>query len=186
MDIVEFFQLSSGKWFSQRTNHHLAFNQTEGGKADLQIDLLPKTDPDVLKLCEQYKINPGLALCGVRTSWTETLEGTSKKQTGNTILVPIANPDQPNEGRLLRPPSGIESPPIGRYSIGDDESLIMISEDETTYSEERLWFASPNLRFRTSILKQSGNFSTSAFYSEIRMGVVKPADSATAAQAPAE
>jgi hypothetical protein len=39
------------------------------------------------------------------------------------------------------------------------------------YSEERLWFASPNLRLRTSILKRFGGFSMASLSSEIRMGV---------------
>lgn len=188
MDIVEFFQLSSGKWSSQKTNHHLAVNQTEGGKADLQIDLLPKTAPDVIALCEQHKMNPELALCGVRASWNGSMEGDAKKQTGETLLVAIADSANPNEGKLLRPQSSTEPiPTVGRYVMGEDESLTFIAEDETMYAEERLWFASPNLRFRTSIVKQLDQFSTSSFYSEIRMGVVKPpADAAAVTQASAE
>ncbi len=188
MDIVEFFQLSSGKWSSQRTNHHLTVNQTEGGKADLQIDLLPKNAPDVIELCEQHKMNPELALCGVRASWNGSMEGDATKKTGETLLVPIADSANPNEGKLLRPKSGTETiPAVGRYVIGDDESLTLITEDETMYAEERLWFASPNLRFRTSLLKQLDRFSTSSFYSEIRMGVVKPpADAAAVTQSSAE
>ncbi|HEY9702550.1 MAG TPA: phycobiliprotein lyase, partial [Allocoleopsis sp.] len=38
----------------------------------------------------------------------------------------------------------------------------------------RLWFASPNLRLRTSILKRFGGFSMASFCSEIRLGVTKP------------
>jgi len=45
MDVKEFFQLSAGKWFSQRTSHHLAFKQSESGKSDLKIDMLPADDP---------------------------------------------------------------------------------------------------------------------------------------------
>jgi hypothetical protein len=49
------------------------------------------------------------------------------------------------------------------------------------YSEERLWFASPNLRLRTSILKRFGGFSMASFCSEIRMGGVQPQENASAA-----
>jgi hypothetical protein len=41
------------------------------------------------------------------------------------------------------------------------------------YSEERLWFASPNLRLRTSILKRFGGFSMASLSSEIRLGVTQ-------------
>ena len=37
-------------------------------------------------------------------------------------------------------------------------------------TEERLWFASPNLRMRVSVIKRSGSFSVTSFISEIRMG----------------
>jgi len=181
MDIVEFFQLSSGKWFSQRTSHHLAFKQTEGGQSDLQIELLPKTDPEVIKLCEQYEIDPALALCGARVIWDGTMEWDKDKHTGNTVLVPIADPDKPHEGKLLREMGYAEKAPVaGRYIMGSDEALTLITEYETMYSEERLWFASPNLRLRTSILKRFGGFSMASFCSEIRKGVTSQPAAAAA------
>lgn len=173
MDIVEFFQLSSGKWFSQRTSHHLAFKQA-GGQSDLQIELLPKTDPEVIRLCEQSAIAPALALCGVRVIWDGTMEWDKERHTGNTVLVPIADPEKPNEGKLLRETGYAENAPVaGRYVMGSDEALTLITEDETMYSEERLWFASPNLRLRTSIVNRLGGFSMTSFCSEIRKGVTR-------------
>ncbi|MBW4579868.1 MAG: phycobiliprotein lyase [Tildeniella nuda ZEHNDER 1965/U140] len=174
MDIVEFFQRSSGKWFSQRSSHHSAVQQGKGGQSELQIELLPKTDSAVIKLCEQANLDPTLALCGARIMWDGTIEGDNKKQKGSTVLVPIADPDRPNEGQLLREMGAGEMPIAGRYSMGSDEALTLIAEAETMYSEERLWFANPNLRFRTSIVKQSGGFSTASFCSEIRKGVTSP------------
>jgi len=56
--------------------------------------------------------------------------------------------------------------------MGDDDALTLMGESETLYSEERLWFASPNLRLRTSTIKQLDGFSTASFCSEIRMGGV--------------
>jgi hypothetical protein len=175
MDIVEFFELSSGKWFSQRTSHHLAFKQTEGGKSDIQIEQLDKADPAVIQLCEQYEVDRALALCGARVTWNGTMEWDEEKHAGSTVLVPIADPEKPNEGKLLREMGYAEKASVaGRYSIGNDEALTLITEYETMYTEERLWFASPNLRLRTSILKRFGGFSMASFCSEIRMGVAKP------------
>lgn len=171
MDITEFFQQSSGKWFSQRTSHHLAFKQSEGGKSNLTIEMLPKDDPAVVKLCEQYEVDPGLALCGARVSWDGTMEWDEEKHSGSTVLVPIADPEKPNEGKLLREQGYAEKAAVaGRYVMGSDDALTLITEYETMYSEERLWFASPNLRLRTSILKRFGGFSMASFCSEIRMG----------------
>jgi hypothetical protein len=108
------------------------------------------------------------------------------KRSGSTVLIPIPNPDQSKEGRLLRQMGEAQKAPvIGCYMIGNDNALTMITEYETMYSEERLWFASPNFRLRTSILKQSDGFSMASLYSEIRMGVSQPPKQAEDAAAKA-
>ena len=174
MDIVEFFQLSSGKWFSQRTSHNFMLKQSESGKSDIQVALLDKADPAVIRLCEQSKIDPELALCGARLTWQGTTESDPKQMTGSTLLVPIADAENPNAGRLLREMGGSEQGLAGRYSVGSDEAVTLIIENDTLHSEERVWFASPNLRFRSSVLKHQEEFTTATFYSEIRLGLTQP------------
>jgi len=67
--------------------------------------------------------------------------------------------------------------------MGSDQALTLVTEYETMSSEERLWFSSPNLRLRVSILKRFGGLSMASFTSEIRMGGATPstkvADTAT-------
>ena len=180
MDIKEFFEQSAGKWFSQRTSHHLAFKQAENGKSNIAIEMLCADAPEVVKLCEQYDINPQLALCGARVTWDGMMEwdgdGDADKEQhkGSTVLVPVPDPDKPNEGQLLREMGYAEKAPVaGRYIMGSDDALTLITDYETMYSEERLWFASPNLRLRTSILKRFGGFSMASLSSEIRLGVTQ-------------
>lgn len=174
MDITEFFQQSTGKWFSQRTNHHLTLKQMGGGKSDLYIELVSKDNFAITQLCQQYGIDPRLAPYGVQITWNGTVEWDQKKQTGSTLLVPVADPDKPNEGKLLREVGQSEKTPVaGQYTMGRDDVLTLITEQKTFYSEERLWFASPNLRLRSSILKQVGGGSIASFCSEIRMGGVQ-------------
>ena len=184
MDIKEFFEQSAGKWFSQRTSHHLAFKQAESGKSNLTIEMLNADDPEVIKLCEQYNIDPQHALCGARVTWDGTMEWDKEKHQGSTVLVPVPDVEKPNEGQLLREMGYAEKAPVaGRYIMGSDQALTLITEYETMYSEERLWFASRNLRLRTSILKRFGGFSMASLSSEIRMGVTqaaKPAEDAAA------
>jgi len=180
MDIQEFFDLSCGKWFSQRTSHHLAFKQSESGKSDIVIETLPKDHPEVIKLCEQHNVDPSLATGGARVVWNGSMEWDSSdedkdKHSGSTVLVPVPDAEKPNEGILLREMGYAEKAPVaGRYVMGSDEALTLITEYESMYSEERLWFASPNLRLRHSILKRFGGFSMASFCSEIRMGGIKP------------
>jgi len=172
MDVKEFFQLSAGKWFSQRTSHHLAFKQSESGKSDLKIDMLPADDPEVIKLCQQYDIALESTWGRARVTWDGTMEWDEEKHAGSSVLVPIPDLNNPNEGKLLRDVGYAEKAEVaGRYIIGSDDAMTLITEYETMYSEERIWFASPNLRLRTSILKRFGGFSMASFCSEIRMGV---------------
>ncbi len=176
MDIQEFFEQSAGKWFSHRTSHHLAFKQSEGGKSDLTIEMVLPNEQSVIQLCEQYEIDPALAKCGARVSWNGTMEWDQEKHTGSTVLVPVPDPDNPHSGKLLREMGYAEKTPVaGRYIMGSDGVLTLITEYETMSSEERLWFASPNLRLRVSTLKRFGGFSMASFTSEIRMGGVHQA-----------
>ena len=182
MDIKEFFQLSAGKWFSQRTSHHLPLEQAENGKSEIRIEILSPDDAATINLCQQYGIDAGLVWGGARVTWDGTMEWDKVKKAGSSILIPIADPEKPNQGKLLRDVGYAGKAGIaGRYILGNDDALTLISSDETMYSEERIWFASPNLRLRTCILKRADGFSNASFCSEIRMAIPQP--QATAADA---
>ncbi|QOV24038.1 phycobiliprotein lyase [Anabaenopsis elenkinii] len=171
MNIEEFFELSAGKWFSHRTSHHLAFKQSEDGKSDILIESLAANHPEVIKLCEQYEIAPSKASCGARVTWNGTMEWDEEKHIGSTVLVTVPDENNPHEGKLLREMGYAEKAPVaGTYKMGSDGALTLLTEYETMSSEERLWFASPNLRMRVSVLKRFGGFSMASFTSEIRMG----------------
>jgi hypothetical protein len=172
MDIVEFFELSAGKWSSMRTSHHAAAQQG-GGKSTIEIDLLDKSDPDVIRLCQTYKVDPETALFGARLTWDGFLDHETKAQKGSTVLVSIAQ--SPTSGQIIGEAGTTQKTPlVGRYEVSDQLGLTLITESDTMYSKERIWFESPNVRFRHSILKQSGGFSMTSFCSEVRMGGVKP------------
>ena len=182
MNVEEFFELSAGKWFSHRTSHHLAFKQSEDGKSDIVIETLTADHQEVIKLCEQYEIDPKLASCGARVTWNGTMEWDEEKHQGSTVLVTVPDGDKPGEGKLLREMGYAEKAPVaGTYKIGEDGALTLITEYETMWSEERLWFASPNLRMRVSVLKRFGGFSMASFTSEIRMGSTPASIKATEA-----
>jgi hypothetical protein len=175
MDILEFFQLNSGKWFSQRTSHHLALNKSESGKSDIQIDLLDSADAAVVELCHQHGIDPALAVLGVQTTWTGLMDRDTKKMTGSSLLVPIPAAATPNAGTLLQNQTVIGKPASGaiaHYSLGSDQVLTVITQADNFYSDERIWFAGSNLRLRSSKVKRAGGFEAASFCSEIRMGGV--------------
>ena len=161
MDAIEFFQQSAGKWFSQRTIHNLASGELKAGKLNLNIEILPPENSTVVKLCQRHQTDPAAAsLAGVKV----TRDG----ETGETVLVAIADRDNPQQGKLLQNRSDGNSNLIGRYAIAPDDVLTLITESENIYAEERLWYLMPNLRLRTSFVKQANGLRMACFYSEIR------------------
>jgi hypothetical protein len=179
MDIIEFFQLSAGRWFSQRSSHHFSDTPSAAGASELNIDLLDNAESEIVQLCQTYQVDPALVLCATRINWTETNTLSSRKASGSTVLVAIASSETPNQGQILHHnlannlADNGSAPTPSRYIIGSDEALTFITTQETLQVEERIWFASPNLRLRSRILKQSDGFSSTSFCSEIRM-ISKP------------
>lgn len=170
MDIIEFLKLSAGQWFSQRTIHNLVSGELQAGKSEVNVDILEQTDPTVIKLCEQHQIDPGLAqLAGVRINWNGSTNREQVKEVGSTVLIPIPNSDDPHQGKLLQDRGDGNSQKIsGRYIMGSDDVLTLITESEGLYAEERLWYLIPNLRLRTSVVKRANGFTLASFCSEIR------------------
>jgi CpeS-like protein len=180
MNIEEFFHLSAGKWFAHRTIHNLTSKQPTEAKSEIVIEELATNTDEVIQLCELYHIQPNQASCGIKATWNDTTK-LNQKNTGSTVLVIVPNTDNQEEGKFLRSITNGEKPVPGHYKLGTDESLTLITKSETVDSEERMWFASPNLRMRVSVIKQSDSCSITSFTSEIRMGVTTPAKESSTA-----
>jgi hypothetical protein len=173
MDAMEFFQLSAGKWRSQRTTHHLAFRRSESGESNIQVEALAAGHQEVIDLCQFHQIDPTLALCGSFVSWHGSMawdrDGEDNHE-GSTVFVLVPDDNQPRQGKLLRERGYAEIVPVvGHYHMDDEDGLVLTTEYETMSSVERFWFASPNLRLRTSTVKRFGGFSTASLCTETRI-----------------
>ncbi|WP_339375277.1 phycobiliprotein lyase [Stenomitos frigidus] len=169
---MEFFELSTGQWRSQRTTHHLAFKRAEMGESEIHIEVLAVGDPKVLEICELHDVDPSLAIGGAFVSWQGSMgwDRNEENHAGSTVFVLVPDADQPQQGKLLRERGYAEIVPvIGQYHIDDDNGLVLTTEYETMSSTERFWFANPSLRLRTSTVKRFGGFSTATFCTEFRV-----------------
>jgi CpeS-like protein len=172
MDIQEFFQLCDGKWVSQRTTHYPIEQKNQSDRSDLWIAFADATDPDVVGLCQEVSVDSAQAYGGLKIRWSEVAEAyqsrLKKKQEGSALLVPIKNLSTPTSGRMIRK---LGSDAItGSFSFGTDEALTIVISANGLVTEERLWFASPNLRLRSSFTQQEdGAICITSFCSEIRM-----------------
>ncbi len=174
MDITQFFEQSAGKWFSQRTSHDVTGHQSITGQSDLWIERMPTTDEAIASLCQQHGVEPAAAIVAVRIKWEGTLDRQSQAQAGTTLLVAIADQETPTTGHLLQQPNR-NTPPQqpSRYELGADEALTIVTATQQMTTTERIWFENPNVRFRTSVVKQADGIEFGSFCSEIRMGGAK-------------
>ncbi len=182
MDAMEFFKLSAGRWQSQRATHHLAFKRSETGESDIQVETLAEDHPEIIELCQYHQIDPSLSVGGSRVRWLGTMawdRDSDENHEGKTIFAIVPDTDNPRQGRLLRERGYAEIVPVvGLYQMDDQDGLVLTTEYETMSSIERFWFASPNLRLRTSTVKRFGGFSTASFCTEARIDT-EPLDSST-------
>lgn len=169
MNVYEFLQGSEGRWFSQRTGYQLG--QTEqwhrSDKTQVFSEFLAPQTAALLEICTRYQLPANQALCGLKSWW----EKTYFKPAGSTVMVPLANRGSSTQGRLLWITTGTPQPQEVTYELGMDQTLTLQWPESLRHAQERIWFASPKLRLRTSLVRGSNQrYETSAFYSEIRLG----------------
>lgn len=176
MDIQSFFQLCEGKWISQRTTHHLLEQKNQSDRSDLWGEILAPDHSDVVALCQQLQQDPTQACCGLSIRWSEVAEAYQSRfkpqQKGTALLVPLPADPTALSGKLLRRLGSTVS--LGTFSLGVDEALTLCFDGSDSATEERIWFASPNLRLRSSSVRQEGTIHITAFCSEIRMQAPSP------------
>lgn len=167
MDIQAFLERCVGQWFSQRSSYQFEAQKAESHKSELTVEWLGTDHSLLISLCQEHRIDPKKVIGGQQISWNNSVDWGKAKQTGTATIIVIPDESTPNIGRILHniPPQGST---IGKYRLGEDEALILAIDGDNFSMEERLWFASPNLRLRTSLMKGKNGYSRTAFYSEIR------------------
>ncbi len=172
MELTEFIERSIGRWRSQRSGHHLAFSHFEEIRSTIDIVALEADDSGVIDICKLYDIDPTTALHPFRMSWEGESDWDEEDiQSGSCVLVPIPDPENPDRGKLLREQGYAETiAAVGNYHLTEDGTFTLLTEYDRAAAEERIWFATPNLRFRVSLIKTSSGqgVTTASFSSEIR------------------
>lgn len=173
MDITQFIERSIGRWRSQRSAHHLAFSHFEAVQSTIDIESLSPVDPAVIDLCKSYDVDPQAVTHPFRMSWEgESDWDENEVLKGSSVLVPVPDPAHPHQGKLLRDQGYAETvAAVGRYHLTEDGTFVLHTEYDRAAAEEKIWFATPNLRLRVSLIKTSSGTGvlTASFSSEIRV-----------------
>ncbi|WP_324282787.1 phycobiliprotein lyase [Cyanobacterium aponinum UTEX 3222] len=180
MDINNFLDKFVGDWFSQRTTYHLPQNQVDNAKANVTLTLLTADDSKITQLANQYHFNLDLSLGAfgvaaplvLASSWDNSPDWGKPKQTGESLMLIFRSEDDLNKGNIVRITNSSEIVK-GEYVLAEDESLILRIIKDDQYLEERINFASDNLRLRNTIFKHNNQVRQTCFYSEIKRVVKK-------------
>lgn len=170
MDIQTFLELFPGQWFAQRTSYALIEGKEESNKAQLVIEGLASTEPEVVKIRQTQHIKPEETLITIKNSWDNSVDWGKTKQQGSSLLIFVPDATNSNQGKVLQllPRQSVTK---GEYCLGEDKALTLsLQAGEFTY-QERVWFVSPNLRLRTAIKYKDDETIQTSFYSEIRRTV---------------
>ena len=176
MNIEQFVAQSEGEWRSMRSGHSLAFQYFEDVLSEIKIEKINKHDPRVKSLLESYNHSEALissVISPFKMEWSAESDWEPDDPTevakGNCIIVPIHKDH--SSGELIRSVGYAESETAkSDYRFLEDGTFILTTQYEQSIAEERIWFASENVRCRSSILKTSagsGILQTS-FASEVR------------------
>lgn len=189
MTLEDFLQHSAGDWLSQKTNHDVADSRYASGRSTISVEVLSASSPDLVTVCQQQHIDPATAAGGLKYVWTGRLDGDESDRTETTLYIFLPGEETSEAGKLVRTstsvgqpsrfsqssPSSSSSTSTGQYSLGSDDALTMNASSDAGASKERIWFASENLRIRSTIVETADGFSAASLSSDIRKLSSKPA-----------
>ncbi len=173
MQIEEFFSKSVGEWNSMRSGHTLAFQEFEEFRSKITISNVNENDLRVKKLLKEYSLTTKNIKKAFLISWEANGEWGNETQeensNGQSILIPLES--SKTEGKIIRSTGYIEAINIiSLYKLLEDGTLIIYSNYNQIYTEERIWFVSNNLRSRSSVSRaiHSSAILQTSYASEIR------------------
>jgi phycoerythrin-associated linker protein len=171
MNISKFLRLSLGQWRSQRTGHTWDTCEIDDLNMTLDIVALTIDDESVVRVCRQCDLDPDRATFPFQMTWLHAGQ-TEVAPDDRGIFVPIPQPDNANFGRMLQSHRNSSSPvTIGKYHFNPDGTFVLTTEHPATIIEEKIWFATPNLRLQVFVSKPkvAGDRATTTFISENRL-----------------
>ncbi len=166
--MMEFFRLSQGVWYTQRSVHHFDLVADQSGESLLYVEVLSAADDRCRLICAQQDIDPKLIAGGASFMWQPHDQDQPPNPDQAAILVDV--PQDASHGRLLRNQGYVEKiPVVSRYWFGEDGILTIETEYETNQGQERCWFLSEDFRVRAITVRMLGGVYMMTYCSERRM-----------------
>jgi len=157
---LSFFQLSCGRWRSQRSVHHLLHRRAEAGGSLIVVEELAASDQRLVELASLHGQDPAglVGGCWVRWSASMAWDKAGEDHTGESVIGLIPSDAQGREGILLRDLGYAEKAPASsRFQMDERDGLLLSTEYEMMSVWERFSFAGPNVRVRSSTVEGLSN-----------------------------
>jgi len=157
---LSFFQLSCGRWRSQRSVHHLLHRRAEAGGSLIVVEELEPSDQRLVELTQLHGQDPAglVGGCWVRWSASMAWDKAGEDHTGESVIGLIPTDERGREGILLRDLGYAEKAPASsRFSMDERDGLLLSTEYETMNVWERFAFQGPNVRVRSSTVEGLSN-----------------------------
>ncbi len=168
-DALSFFQLSCGRWRSQRSSHHLLYRSAEAGGSLIEVVEVAASDPRLLAIAALYQQDPAHLVGGCQVRWSGSMawDKAGEAHEGESVFALIPSDERGRAGLLLRDRGYAETAPVaGHFAMDERDELLLSTNYETMSSLERFSFAGPDVRLRTSTVEGLSN--TASFCIETR------------------
>ena len=159
-DALSFFQLSCGRWRSQRSVHHLLHRRAEAGGSLIVVVELAADDPRLLELAQLHQQDPSALVGGCWVRWSASMawDKAGEDHTGESVFGLIPTDERGRSGILLRDLGYAEKAPASSlFSMDEHNGLLLSTEYETMSVWERFAFAGSNVRVRSSTVEGLSN-----------------------------
>ena len=173
MEIKSFVRQSLGEWGAMRSGHSLAFKQFEEVTSNISIRLLENDDRNLQDFLNRTDYPNSNFVTPFEINWTATSDwkesNKEEELNGSSIFIPIEY--STSTGIILRSKGYAEKEKaISEYLFLSDGTLVLTTIYEQLIAEERIWFISPNVRCRSSVIKSINKNAIlqTSFTSEIR------------------
>ena len=157
---LSFFQLSCGRWRSQRSVHHLLHRRAEAGGSLIVVEELAADDQRLRELAELHGQDAAglVGGCWVGRSAPMAWAKAGEDHTGESVIGLIPTDKSGREGSLLRDLGYAEKAPASsRFCMDERDGLLLSTDYETMSVWERFAFQGPNVRVRSSTVEGLSN-----------------------------
>ena len=159
-DALSFFQLSCGRWRSQRSVHHLLHRRAEAGGSLIVVEELERSDKRLAEIAALHGQDPARLVGGCWVRWSASMawDKAGEDHTGESVIGLIPTDERGRAGILLRDLGYAEKAPASSlFSMDERDGLLLSTEYETMSVWERFAFAGPNVRVRSSTVEGLSN-----------------------------